>query len=221
MLVLYLLAVLTRVIIVERNYGEPFDCTRYGLKGVMATSKNRDSLVKLLKTAGISSAAVCGWDGVQQELVLRDTGNVAPYDPNTNPTGYSFCTTGRTTRDLPMSPLFPARSVIPSANTFPAISVIPSANTFPAEQNRSCVPVSPFEPRNNCFPPFPPTPFPCDPCIPICPPEPCIPICPPNSRYPFFAAMPRAIIPTTTTMYSNMSSGVKIPIRNKFMLHQM
>lgn len=66
-------------------------CRLNGMECVEATSYNKDELIGVMKKHGIKRVYVSGWDGSMRGMVLRDNGNVAPYDPRLNATPYAIC----------------------------------------------------------------------------------------------------------------------------------
>lgn len=73
--------------------GNPFDiCRMCGVRPFMCSSQNISGLTDMMRRCKVSAVAVGGWNGVEGDLVLRDNGNVAPYDPYTNSARYFvFC----------------------------------------------------------------------------------------------------------------------------------
>lgn len=84
-----------KIVLINSSHDEQLPherCQSLGLEMVEATSENFDILISKLSTFGVESAAVSGWNGVKENLVLRKKGSaLAPYDKYTNNASHAFC----------------------------------------------------------------------------------------------------------------------------------
>lgn len=104
-------------------------CRENGCVPVMATSANLNQLICILKEANVDAAAVSGWNGVYQGLVLRANGALAPYDPQTNNANAAFCYRKKD----------PCLSVVPQCNYSQNIPAIESSmQSFISNPANSC-----------------------------------------------------------------------------------
>ncbi|RVD90794.1 spore wall and anchoring disk complex protein [Tubulinosema ratisbonensis] len=131
-------------------------CAKNGVVGAGADTNNIDTLISILKNAGVESAYVNGWNGTPGNFVLRSNGALAPFSPFTNDTEYTFCY-----KECPCPPhgAPQVHRVMPSAQ--PVVSPAPQIVCPPVV----CPPI--FPPHKPVCPPFYP------PSKPVCPPVRC------------------------------------------------
>lgn len=129
-------------------------CAKNGVVGAGADTNNIDTLISILKNAGVDSAYVNGWNGTPGNFVLRANGALAPYVPFTNDTEYTFCY-----KECPCPPY----------------GAHQKHHVMPPAPQPICPPVKPCPPQPICPPimPCPPKPV----CPPIFPSH--KPVCPP------------------------------------------
>lgn len=79
-------------------------CSDCGGQGIMATTRNLPYLIQMLRASETPAAVVTGWNGVEANLVVRDNGAVAPYDPRTNNANAAFCCVSGMPGPIPPQP---------------------------------------------------------------------------------------------------------------------
>jgi len=82
-----------KVDITELRCGQsPYDsCVERGCIGIVASSLNKEHLIKVLQHNRIPDAFVFGYDDHYMLMVLHSNGALAPYDPYTNTSKFVLC----------------------------------------------------------------------------------------------------------------------------------